>query len=263
MPGRHAQPRTAHSSTHIRSPSQPAAGGPWAKPGARSSPPPAAPAVPGRGTPRWSPAPPALRHSYREGRACCVCNLLNTLPACLHPCLHPTASDTFIGAHSHTVLLCSRLWHTNSFLGTLSAPWTHEGFKGAGNAGCSYHPRSLPHCCTARHGSAAHSVLSPGPIPMALGSQPYQKRGEPQDTCLQLPDCSCSPSHPPILSNQQICIPWHRISVDVHGCASTPMGRRVGASLHLHVEHACKHTLVCGGVQGHMRVPGHVPCKGP
>lgn len=62
-------PHTAHAGTHIHSPSQPAAGGPWAEPGARSSPAPAARGVPGRGTPHWSPAPPALKHKHVEGRA--------------------------------------------------------------------------------------------------------------------------------------------------------------------------------------------------
>lgn len=70
--GTHARctaPHTAHTGTHIHSPSQPAARGPWAEPGARSSPPPPSRGVPGMDTPHWSPAPPALEHKYGEGRA--------------------------------------------------------------------------------------------------------------------------------------------------------------------------------------------------
>lgn len=62
-------PQAAHTGTHIRSPSQPAAGGPWAEPGARSSPPPPSLGRSGMDTPHWNPAPPALEHKCGEGRA--------------------------------------------------------------------------------------------------------------------------------------------------------------------------------------------------
>lgn len=62
-------PHTAHTGTHIHSPSQPSASGPWAEPGARSSPPPPSHGMPGMDTPRWSPAPPVLEHRCGEGRA--------------------------------------------------------------------------------------------------------------------------------------------------------------------------------------------------
>lgn len=61
-------PHAAHTGTHIRSPSQPAASGPWAEPGAHSSPLPPSHGMPGMDTPRWSPAPPALEHRCEEGR---------------------------------------------------------------------------------------------------------------------------------------------------------------------------------------------------
>lgn len=60
-------PFVPQAHTHIRSLSLPAAGGPWAKHGVHDSPAPGAHGVPAGGTPRWSPAPPALKCKHGEG----------------------------------------------------------------------------------------------------------------------------------------------------------------------------------------------------
>lgn len=210
-------PHAAHTGTHIHSPSQPAASGPWAEPGARSSPPPPSHGMPGRDTPRWSPVPPALEHKCGEGRRGCQDRQGSTL-------------------------------------------------------------LSLPSLLLApRQSSTAHSVPSPA------GTQAELHSLQCALSCL----CPCSPSlpvrreetlgiillrlqllsyHVSILGNQPIHIP--SIFQSVHGSAlhrfksAAMSGACVQACTC--VERVCKHVLACaGGVQGHTRVPGHVPCRGP
>lgn len=126
-PGDTHGPCTAHVGTHIRSLSQPAAGGPWEEPGAHISPRPAAQEVPGRGTPHWSLAPPALKHKH--GKDC-----LDTEEGCLwdsHSC--PPHTSLSGGYYTPGAAQCPLPWARR----LLQVPQKSLGSLTKGLCGCA------------------------------------------------------------------------------------------------------------------------------
>lgn len=164
----------------------------------------------------------------RHPCACHACTPWAAHTACPPPspetAPHSTASGAFIGARGQAVPPCPRLGHADPFLGTLPAPRAQAGqlqpgaarlchsIQGSRMPGGLGVPIILSPFLAPGHPHRAmqptvYLLPSPSPQPWA---QPGQERGDPgAHPCdPQLLPAALS-SHPSILGNQQIRMPWH------------------------------------------------------